>query len=145
MQMDDHAYQQFIKTNSLQRVAPSVFNMRSTYRSRPSSPPHTPPSLLPGGRLGEPGLPVLAAPQRAPRVGGSAADDAACPAAPAHLQAGASDEEGGAGGAQGLQGDFPGQWCRTNAGCTHAVCVCVCVCVCVYVCVSQSVSQSVSL
>lgn len=46
--------------------------------------------------VGQSDLPVLAANQCASRIRCSASDDAALPASSAHLQAGASDEEGGA-------------------------------------------------
>lgn len=61
---------------------------------------------------GEPDLPVLAAHRRPSQVWGSAADDAALPASAQDLQAGSPDEEGGAGGSQGVQGDLPGKLCH---------------------------------
>lgn len=61
---------------------------------------------------GEPDLPVLAAHRRPSQVWGSAADDAALPASAQDLQAGPPDEEGGAGGSQGLQGDLPSKMCH---------------------------------
>lgn len=60
--------------------------------------------------VGESDLPVLAASWRPSWVWGSAADDAALPASAQDLQAGTPDEEGGAGGSQRIQGDFPGLW-----------------------------------
>lgn len=61
---------------------------------------------------GEPDLPVLAAHRRPSQVWGSAADDAALPASAQDLQAGSPDEEGRAGGSQGVQGDISGKICH---------------------------------
>ncbi len=58
--------------------------------------------------VGESDLSMLASSWRPSWVWGSAADDAALPASAQDLQAGTPDAEGGAGGSERIQGDFPG-------------------------------------
>lgn len=70
---------------------------------------------------------MLAAHRHPSQVWGSAADDAALPASAQDLQAGPPDEEGGAGGSQGVQGDLPG---KVLLAVSHYFFLCVFVCVC---------------
>lgn len=60
------------------------------------------------GTAGESDISVLAASWCSSWVWGSAADDAALPASAQNLQIGTPDEEGGEGGSQRIQRDFPG-------------------------------------